>query len=164
MLGRILEPVWGPKKFLTYFFVTGIGAALFTLAADLNSHIPTIGASGAIFGLIIAFALIMPNAIVNLYFLFPLKAKYLAVFLAVIEFAATFDMTKSKTANLAHLGGLVTGYVYLKWYPKIRLIISMPINRKMNADKLLEKIKKTGLESLNKKEKQFLSRLSKKER
>lgn len=158
MFGRIIEPLWGGKKFLFYFLLTGAGAGVFNVIFDYGIRIPIIGASGAIFGLIAAFAIIMPNATVNLYFLFPVKAKYMALFLAVLEFAASFDASRKLVANLAHLGGMVTGFVYLKIYPQLRFKISLIKQKKEQLDFILDKINKKGIKSLTDKEKEILKK------
>jgi rhomboid family protein len=119
MFGSIIETAWGSKEFLKYFFITGIGAALLHTAITPNSVIPAIGASGAIFGILMAFGLMFPDARLYLYFLFPITGRQLTILLILMEFFASFKHN-SHIANIAHLGGLLTGYVYIRWYPWIK--------------------------------------------
>ena len=115
MFGAALEPEWGARRFLFYYFLTGIGAGLFTVALTPAADNPTIGASGAIFGLLLAFAYIHPNRPVFLYFVFPVKAKWFALGLGVMTLLSSWAYTGGGgVAHLAHLGGMVFGYAYLK--------------------------------------------------
>ena len=114
MFGCEIERSWGTKEFLRYYLITGVGAGFFTFFLSFNSHIPTIGASGAIFGILVAFAMMFPDRPIYLYFLFPIKAKYLVAFFAVIEFLASFRHTSDGIGHFAHLGGMVIGYIYIK--------------------------------------------------
>ncbi len=114
MFGSEIERTWGTKEFVKYYFLTGIGAGLFTFLLSFNSYIPTIGASGAIFGILVAFAIMFPNRLIYLYFIFPVKAKYLVVCFVVIEFLASFQHTSDGIGHFAHLGGMVIGYLYIK--------------------------------------------------
>ncbi|RKY52271.1 MAG: rhomboid family intramembrane serine protease [Candidatus Neomarinimicrobiota bacterium] len=114
MFGMEIENYWGKKEFYKYYFITGIGSGLITLLFSLNSTIPVVGASGAIFGILIAFALMFPNRYLYLYFLIPIKAKYFVIFVAVITFFSTFTPGASHISHLTHLGGFLIGFVYLK--------------------------------------------------
>ena len=90
MFGAELERRWGTFEFVKYFFITGLGAAACVLLLSAHSTVPTIGASGSIFGLIVAFAVLFPNAVMYLYFLIPLKVWQAAILFAFIElFAVT---------------------------------------------------------------------------
>jgi membrane associated rhomboid family serine protease len=114
MFGAELENEWGTREFLRYYFVTGIGAGIINI---LLSSSPTIGASGAIYGVMLAYALRYPDRYVYLYFLFPVKMKYFVGFLVMVAFFSTFGSYGDGIAHAAHLGGIVIGYVYLKyWY------------------------------------------------
>lgn len=116
MFGRIIEAELGKKEFIKYFFITGIGAAFFSVLFSYNSRVPIIGASGAIYGLLMAFALLYPKATVYLYFVFPVTARQMVLMFVVLEFVASFNR-HSGIANFAHLGGMLTGYLYLRWWP-----------------------------------------------
>lgn len=114
MFGSELEARWGRNKFLRYYFITGIGAGIVYVLARFNSFIPTIGASGAIFGLLLAFGLTFPNRYVYLYFFIPIKAKFLVLIFGAIELFAIFSGARDNIAHFAHLGGLLAGFLYLK--------------------------------------------------
>jgi membrane associated rhomboid family serine protease len=117
MFGTELERIWGSRFFLKYYFITGIGAAATMLLLGLFSssvyYAETIGASGAIYGVLLAYALYFPNRPIFLYFVFPIPAKYFVLILGAISFLSVSDST-SGVAHGAHLGGLVVGYLYLK--------------------------------------------------
>ena len=120
MFGLQLERVWGSRFFLRYYFVTGIGAGLSTIAAGLlpfafadpTYAAVTIGASGAVYGLLMAFALYYPETPILMFFLFPVPAKYFVMIIGVIAFLSVPQ--SAGVAHIAHLGGLVVGYLYLK--------------------------------------------------
>lgn len=118
MFGSDLEYHWGTKFFIKYFFITGIGAGLCTAIFTPNSIIPTIGVSGAIYGILLAFAITYPDRIIYLNFLFPIKAKYFALIFGLLEFYSTVSARSDGIAHMAHLGGMVIGYIYLD-YPNI---------------------------------------------
>ena len=116
MFGSMLEQDWGTRRFLKYYFVCGIGAGLCDVAvnAALGSWgTRTIGASGAIYGLLLAFGVLYPNQTVLMNFLFPIKAKYLVMIYGAIALLSAFGQN-SGISNIAHLGGMLFGYVYLK--------------------------------------------------
>ncbi len=118
MFGRIIESAFGQKEFIKYFFITGVGAAVISVLFSYNSSVPIIGASGAIYGLLMAFALLYPKATVYLYFVFPVTARQMVLMFVVLEFMASFNR-HSGIANFAHLGGMLTGYLYLRWWPRL---------------------------------------------
>jgi membrane associated rhomboid family serine protease len=115
MFGIELENMWGSKMFAFYYGICGIGAAianlfispLFTYAA------PTIGASGAIFGILVAFGYLFPDRYIYIYFFIPLKAKYLVIIYMGLEMYAAISSQQTGIAHIAHLGGAVVGIVYL---------------------------------------------------
>jgi membrane associated rhomboid family serine protease len=120
MFGTQLERIWGSRFFLRYYFITGVGAGLATIGAGLlpaafaePTYVGvTIGASGAIYGLLVAFALHYPNAPVLMFFLFPVPARYFVMIIGAIAFLSV--PRGGGVAHIAHLGGLVVGYLYLK--------------------------------------------------
>lgn len=122
MFGAELERVWGTRYFLRFYFVTGIGAALLTVAFSLlpwevANHVylaATVGASGAIYGLLLAYALSFPDRPIYLYFLFPVPAKIFVFIMGAIAFYASLSGTSGGTANATHLGGLLIAYLFLK--------------------------------------------------
>jgi len=119
MFGGELENYWGSKKFLFYFLYCGIGAGICTVVFTPNEFIPVIGASGAIYGILLAFAWLFPNRPILIYFLFPIPAKYMVIIFGLIELYSSRSGAGGGIAHLTHLGGFVFGFFYLV-YPMIR--------------------------------------------
>jgi membrane associated rhomboid family serine protease len=119
MFGGELESYWGPRKFLFYFFFCGIGAGICTVVFSPYQFIPVIGASGAIYGILLAYGWLFPNRLIYLYFLFPIPAKYLVIIYGLIELFSSMEGTGGGIAHLTHLGGLFFGLIYVA-YPYIR--------------------------------------------
>jgi len=117
MFGLELEHLWGSKKFLTYYTLCGIGAgAAHMILNPLLGGDPSIGlvgASGAIFGLLIAFGLLFPDRPIYLYFFIPLRAKYFVALYMAIEFLMLSSGSGDGISHLAHLGGAVVGIIYM---------------------------------------------------
>jgi membrane associated rhomboid family serine protease len=114
MFGMEVEHTWGPKKFLIYYLSCGVAAGLsqLILSPIFEPALgPTIGASGAIYGVMIAFAAMFPDRYIFLYFLIPVKVKYFVIILIV--FGVMSVGGQGNVANLAHLGGAVAGYLYI---------------------------------------------------
>ena len=181
MFGSELEREWGTKEFLKYYFITGIGAGIFNL---LLSNAATIGASGAVYGVMLAYALRYPDRMVYIYFLFPVKVKYLMAFLVLVSFFSTFGSSGDGIAHAAHLGGIVVGFAYLKYWAILYKIkrnlpnISFGKKHKTNMkytkggdnkieyyrrviDELLDKINRVGYLNLTDEEKKILEEGSK---
>lgn len=159
MFGRILEPVWGSKRFMLYYFVCGVGAAFIQEAvwalswhseyvdgiAALNGQTPaamevyihdyaplfrdgiaqylnsmvTVGASGAIFGILLGFAFVFPNMPLYLFFIpVPIKAKYMVIGYAVLEFFFGMNGIQAGVAHFAHLGGMLFGLILLLYWKR----------------------------------------------
>ncbi len=114
MFGNELERVWGKREFLKYFFIAGIGAGLFTAILTRSSSIPVVGASGAIYGLLLAYGLLYPNRKVYLYFLVPVKMKFVIAGLAAVAFFASLTPGQSPVSHLTHLSGMAIGFLYLR--------------------------------------------------
>ncbi|HYV84499.1 MAG TPA: rhomboid family intramembrane serine protease [Patescibacteria group bacterium] len=121
MFGAEVERAWGTRPFLRYYFVCGIGAALTTCV--LFPHSLTIGASGAVFGVMLAYALMFPNRQILFWFIFPMRAVSFVLLCAVIEMAQLLEM-QDGIAHIAHLGGMLFGYLYLKRAWRIRPFLS----------------------------------------
>ena len=124
MFGGELETSWGSKKFLVYFFFCGVGAAMVTVVCTLlftpeYQSIPVIGASGAIYGLLLAFGWLFPNRQIYLYFLFPIPAKYFVIIFGFLEFFYFSRGGGGGISHLTHLGGLLFGMIYMA-YPAVR--------------------------------------------
>ncbi len=189
MFGAMLENVWGPKRFLIFYFVTGIGAALLhTLVnfielqplvnavniyvsnpnpkdfeafvfnnvpssykpifiqivdawnlnpgsislkdnsisiakelVDLKMNTPTVGASGAVFGVLLAYGMLFPNTLIYIYFLFPIKAKYFVALYGAFELYSGLQNNPSDNiAHFAHLGGMLFGFILIKYWDRNR--------------------------------------------
>ncbi len=116
MFGVPVEAQWGPRDFLKYYFICGLGAAAASIILSPHSMSPVIGASGAIYGLLVAFAMLYPDAVVYLYFLIPVKAAHMAILFGLVEFFAGATNATPGIARFAHLGGMITGYLYLRWW------------------------------------------------
>ena len=121
MFGAELERIWGTRYFLKFYFVTGIGAGLLTVlfsllpfdfAQQLQRSI-VIGASGAIYGLLLAYALYFPDRPIYMYFLFPIPAKIFVAIMGGIAFLSSLS-DAGGVANATHLGGLLVAYLFLK--------------------------------------------------
>ena len=124
MFGNDLERYWGTGRFLRFYLITGIGAGICSWLVAMHSWAIIIGASGAIYGLLLAYGVTYPNRIVYLNFLLPLKVKWLVLIMGGVAFLSSFGGSESGVANIAHLGGMVVGYLYLKgkdWLDKYRL-------------------------------------------
>jgi membrane associated rhomboid family serine protease len=122
MFGMEIENIMGSKKFLIFYLACGFGAGLIQLFLSPlfeGGMGPTIGASGAVFGVMIAFAMYFPDRYVFLYFLIPVKAKYLIAFLVVIEFMSVGN--QSIVAHLAHLGGAITAFFFILYDRRKRI-------------------------------------------
>ena len=119
MFGGELENYWGPRKFLGYFLFCGIGAGICTVVFTPYQFIPVIGASGAIYGILLAFGWLFPNRLIYIYFLFPIPAKYMVIIFGLIELFSSSSGTGGGIAHLTHLGGLLFGIFYMA-YPIIR--------------------------------------------
>jgi rhomboid-like protein len=135
MFGRILENVWGPKRFLFFYLASGVGAAALHLAMQyfrceqvwqsiqagnppspekiLGAISPALGASGAIMGLFAAFAFLFPNTeLIFLFIPFPIKAKWMVLIMVGLDLFGGFSKTSGdNVAHFAHLGGAITGFI-----------------------------------------------------
>ena len=158
IFGKTLESVWGSKRFLIYYFVTGFGAMFFHTLVNyivwapdvaavklfynvdrinirlLNEilqpgnqfnavgnalRIPTVGASGAVFGVLLAFGMLFPNTpLFIIPFPFPIKAKWLAIGYGALEIYLGFTQPGSNIAHFAHVGGMIFGFILIKYWNK----------------------------------------------
>lgn len=143
MFGMEVEHMWGSKKFLTFYLLCGVVAGVaqlvlspmldpgsqyivHPLTGEVVGGIPTVGASGAVYGVLIAFAMLFPDRYIFLYFLFPIKAKYFVAGLILLGVIAVGD--RSAVAHLAHLGGALAGYLYIL-YDRRQLPLHNTIDR-----------------------------------
>src|SRR5713101_2767397 len=124
MFGTELERIWGTRYFLKFYFVTGIGAGVLTVLLSMLPFAPLrqlygnniVGASGAIYGLILAYALYFPNRLILL-ILFPVPAKIFAVIMGAMNFVASTSTTGGGVASATHLCGFLVAYLFLKGGP-----------------------------------------------
>jgi membrane associated rhomboid family serine protease len=114
MFGCNLERRWGSKFFLKYYFVAVVGGGILNTLLVPGQIAPSIGASAGIYGILLAYGLIYPNQIVYFYFLFPIKMKYFVWIIGGIAFYSSLTAGQSGIAHLAHLGGMLFGYLYLR--------------------------------------------------
>ena len=121
MFGSILEGIWGAKRFLNFYILCGLGAAALQVFINQFNHDFAIllGASGSVFGLLVAFAMMFPNTELQLYFLIPVKAKYLVGFYALYELYSSF-YSNDNIGHVAHIGGLITGVIIMLFWKKNR--------------------------------------------
>ena len=181
MFGSELESIWGRKSFLRYYFTTGVGSGLIWLVLNLSNANHTLaGASGAVYGILLAFGLLFPNRTVYLYFLFPIKVKYLVMFLVATEFILSMNTT-SDISHITHLSAVVIGFVYLRYiwrWKDIRFSIRKYIREfgltvqyqketrraklQQEVDQILDKINTVGYDGLSKEEKETLYATSRK--
>ncbi len=181
MFGSELEESWGGPAFLRYYVITGAGAGITTVLFSLNSPVPVVGASGAIYGVLLAYGLAFPNRLVYLYFMFPVKIKYFVGFLAVVAFMASFQSGTSTVSHLTHLSGMVIGWFYLRTKRRTpapallarisdlrearRVAREVQENReddllRRQVDDILDKISTRGYDSLTEAEQDILYRAS----
>ena len=147
MFGNTLENIWGPKRFLLFYILCGLGAGLIqegvqyiVYATNLAhydnvnmggtiipmgqylNYLTTVGASGAIYGLLLAFGMMFPNSMIYLYFFVPIKAKWFVIGYAVIELLNGLGASGDHVAHFSHLGGMLVGLIIiLIWKKKGRL-------------------------------------------
>ena len=181
MFGSELEKYWGKKEFLRFFFITGIGSGLITILFSLSSTNPVVGASGAIYGVLLAYGLMFPNRLVYLYFLIPIKVKYLVILIGAIAFFSSLNPGNSNISHLTHLSGMVIGFIYLRSSINWNTINHFVIHRKdeikrhyedkkneqrealkLQVDAILDKINDVGYDNLSESEREFLFKASKK--
>ena len=113
VFGPDLEDAWGGHQFLFYYFLTGVGAGLVDVLIGPNSLVMTIGCSGALFALMLAYGVLFPNRIIY-YLVIPMKAKWFVAIMAVVEFVDMMGSPNSGISYVAHLSGLAIGYLYLR--------------------------------------------------
>ncbi len=123
MFGSDLERDWGSRRFLNYYFVCGVGAGVCDVLARLvfggRLDVATIGASGAIYGVLLAYGLLYPNRIIYFMLMFPIPARIAVAIMGAIAFLSAFGGSGGGVAHFAHLGGMVIGYFYLRHRPGV---------------------------------------------
>lgn len=217
MFGNAIENAWGSKRFLIFYMVCGLGAGAVqelvqyihltsTLqgydsvrisatqvvsTAEYLNMLTTVGASGAIYGILLAFGMTWPNSRIYIYFAIPIKAKWFVIFYGLIELFSGITSSDDGVAHFAHLGGMIFGLILIlywrkdefNWFQKFKInrnkhyysggnTYSRPksdeqynkerADDQKRIDEILDKIKDKGYESLTKEEKDFLFKQSKK--
>jgi len=145
MFGADLEGTWGTRRFLQFYFFCGVGAGICVVLANYmlpwgNPRIPTIGSSGAIFGILMAYAMLYPTRNILFAFLIPIQVKYFVMIIGAIAFLSSFQVNNG-VSEFAHLGGLLFGYIFLKT-PNFRFDLAGPIRHQYGEWKLRRAKKK----------------------
>lgn len=115
MFGVEIENYWGSSRFLTYYMITGIGAGVLQILLFPESSV--VGASGAVYGVLLAFGMMFPDRIIFVSFIIPMKAKYFVMLYGAIELISGLTRT-GNIAHFAHLGGMLFGYLLIKYWQK----------------------------------------------
>lgn len=121
MFGCVIERAWGPKKFLTYYLVCGIGAGLCQEVVQflMGSYSLTIGASGSIYAILLAFGMTFPEERIFIFPLpIPIKAKWFVAIYAAIELYSVMSASSDGVAHMAHLGGMLFGFLLIRYWQK----------------------------------------------
>ena len=179
MFGSELERAWGKKNFLRFYFITGVGSGLGTMFFGLQSLVPIVGASGAIYGVLLAYGVLFPNRTVYLYGIIPIKSIWFVIGIGVIAFFSSFN-NFTNISHLTHLFGMVIGYLYLKrpvhfralWFSVFKKVleyriqnqekkISHSIEMERDLNSILDKINREGFRSLTQEEEERLYKNSK---
>ena len=145
MFGADLENTWGTRRFLQFYFFCGIGAGICVVLLNYvlpwgNPAVPTIGSSGAIFGILMAYAMLYPTRTILFGFLIPIQVKYFVMIIGAIAFLSSFQ-ANTGVSEFAHLGGLLFGYLFLKT-PNLQFDMAGPMRRQYNDWKLRRAKKK----------------------
>ena len=167
MFGSELENSWGRKNFIKYYFITGIGAGMVTCLFNLQSNIPVVGASGAVYGILLAYGLSFPNRTVYLYGLIPIKSIWFVIAIGILAFLSSFQQM-TQISHLTHISGMAIGYVFLKrrwrlndiWFKirkktleyRIQIEDVKQSKKKVlekDIDHILDKIQKVGFKGLS---------------
>jgi membrane associated rhomboid family serine protease len=143
MFGTEFERLWGTRRFLNFYFFCGVGAGLCVIVGNYlfgNPDTGTVGSSGAIFGILLASAVMWPDRQMLFYFLIPIKMKYFVMIIGAIAFFNSFNPA-SPVSDIAHLGGMLFGYVFLK-LPRMRGVDPIGAMRESYRVWKLERAKK----------------------
>tara|TARA_B100000029_G_scaffold141430_1_gene136638 strand:+ start:109 stop:954 length:846 start_codon:yes stop_codon:yes gene_type:complete len=180
VFGRELEQAWGKTHFLKYYFITGVGSGLITYLFQMGSDNPVIGASGAVYGVLLAYGVSYPNRMLYIWGIIPVKSMWLVIIMGSIAFFGVLGNADG-ISHVTHISGMVIGYFLLKkrwrWKDVLFAIrkktIEFQVQRheekdiKVNMlqkdiDMILEKIQKLGFNELSDEEKSKLYEASKK--
>jgi len=148
-IGGELEATWGTRRFLGYYFLCSVGAGIFYLLLQVfvtrgsGLHTPMVGASGAIYGLLMAYGLIFGERVLLFMMLFPMKAKHFVWILAGVEFMSAVFSGHGGLANIAHLGGMAVGFGYL-WIRAAFRVAQKNRAQKASGVQRVKRIQKEG--------------------
>ena len=179
VFGRELEQAWGKTKFLRYYFITGIGSGLITYFFQMGSDNPVIGASGAVYGILLAYGVSYPNRMLYIWGLIPVRSMWLVIIMGSIAFFGLLGNADG-ISHVTHISGMLIGYVLLKkkwrwrdiWFAIRKKTIEFQVQRheekfikkkmlQKDIDVILEKIQKVGFIGLSDKEQSKLYEASK---
>ena len=180
VFGRELEQAWGKEKFLKYYFLTGIGSGLVTFLFQMDSSNPVIGASGAVYGVLLAYGVSYPNRMLYIWGLIPIRSMWLVIIMGSIAFFGLLGRADG-ISHVTHISGMIIGYVLLKkkWtfsnvlFSLRKKTIEFRVQRKedrelkkkiinRDVDMILDKIKNVGFSGLSDEEQSKLYEASKK--
>tara|TARA_B100000214_G_scaffold111000_1_gene78379 strand:+ start:2865 stop:3692 length:828 start_codon:yes stop_codon:yes gene_type:complete len=170
MFGSELERIWGKPRFLKFYFMTGIGSGLITMLFSLQSMTPIVGASGAVYGVLLAYGLTYPNRQIYLYGIIPIKSIWFVLGIGFIAFMSSFN-NLSQVSHITHLSGMLIGYLMLKrpfqwknfWFSIRKKTLEYQVLQKEkklshiqkiehDVDIILDKINREGFDKLSKDE------------
>ena len=175
MFGTEIERTWGGNKFFRYYMYCGLGGAILSLMFNYNMISPIVGASGAIYGILVAYWLMFPDRHILIFFIFPMKVRWAIPLFGLINFVAAGP----NVAHLAHLGGALVGFAYLKsdWRlgglgKRFKSLRHKQKNAKLKknkqqaeevmqrVDRILDKINEVGFEKISREDRKFLEEAS----
>ena len=116
MFGVRIENAWGSRRFAIFYFVCVVGAALIQLMVTIGTPIATVGASGGVYGVLMAFGMMFPDDLIYIYLIVPVKAKWFVIALIAISVFSGLSGSQSQVAHFAHLGGMVFGFFLLLYW------------------------------------------------
>ncbi len=179
MFGTAIEYAWGSRPFLRYYLVCGIGGGLTQAALNWGTSVIIIGASAAVMGLLLAYAIMYPNQRVFLFGIIGMRVKYLVAGYVIMDLLLGITNPGSGIAHFAHLGGMAFGFIYLRFDPQTNAItrrwratrarwqmnqysqrVEQDEQEARTVDEILEKIQVHGLDSLSEREKEILDAAS----
>lgn len=174
MFGSELERLWGKNHFYKFYFITGVGSGIITMLFGLSSTTPVVGASGAVYGVLLAYGLTYPNRTIYLYGIIPIKSRWFVFGIGLIAFFSSFTNV-SQVSHVTHIAGMVIGYLTLKKPFRLNNLlfsirkktIEYKIQKehktmikendiKKDLDSILDKINNEGFDSLSENEQERL--------
>jgi len=168
--GREIEQAWGTRRFVIFYLTAAVFAGLvFSIVHVFMPVSWCIGASGAVMALLMVYAIYWPNRIILFMFIIPMKIRTFVIFLIVFE-SMSFLQMRNGVANMAHLGGLLYGYVIVRYGPRLAARLAGYVRDKADSvtdeeqrhlDEILDKVNRSGMNSLSWGERRFLQKMSK---